>query len=365
MSKSRGFTLVELLVVIAIIGVLIALLLPAVQQAREAARRMQCNNQLKQLGLALHNYHDTFGSLVYRKGGTESPSGTTDYNLSNFGRRSGFVSLLPFFEQNALWEQIKSGGTNLSNTGDHRNPEGPSGWQSGWAGWRNAPDMLVCPSDAGVPDNTGPYNSYGFVIGDRMDGATNDMNPRGIFGRARTTRFAEITDGTSNTLMMSERLCEAATPRPSAGHTAGNDEIQYKLAVAVGVSGTKASPNVCYTAVSGRYYTSGTLVQGRWGVAWTDAQPMYVGLTTILPPNGPACTDDSGNNGDRNDVCIPPNSEHPGGVNALYADGSVHFITETIDTGNLSVSQPASGPSNYGVWGALGSKSGGEPLSAP
>ncbi|EAQ81173.1 DUF1559 domain-containing protein [Blastopirellula marina] len=364
MQKQRGFTLVELLVVIAIIGVLIALLLPAVQQAREAARRMQCTNNLKQLGLALHNYHDTYGSFVYRKGGTNSPSGETDYDLSNFGRRSGFISLLPFLEQSALWDQIKSGGTNLPNTADHRNPEGPSGWQAGWAGWRDAPDLLVCPSDAGVPDNSGAYNSYGFVIGDRMDGATNEMNPRGIFGRVRTTRFADIVDGSSNTLMMSERLCEAGMPRDSAGHTTTANEIQYKLAVAVGISGTKAAPNVCYTAISGKYIVAGTNIQGRWGTAYCDAQPMYVGITTILPPNGPACTDDSGTNGDRADVQIPPNSEHPGGVNGLFADGSIHFIAETIDTGDLSVAQPASGPSNYGVWGALGSKAGGEPTSS-
>ena len=102
---AAGFTLVELLVVIAIIGILVALLLPAVQAAREAARRTECNNNLKQLGLALHNYHDTHKAFVYRKGGTTG--GTTAQ--SNQGRRSGFISLLPFMEQTPMYEQINAG----------------------------------------------------------------------------------------------------------------------------------------------------------------------------------------------------------------------------------------------------------------
>ena len=135
-----GFTLVELLVVIAIIGILIALLLPAVQAAREAARRSQCTNQLKQFGLALHNYHDTYKSFVYRKGGTTGPSND---GTNNQYRRSGYISLLPFYEQGAMWDQIKSGPP----------AEGPAGW-SGWTQWNDAPDMLLCPSDNGYPNST-------------------------------------------------------------------------------------------------------------------------------------------------------------------------------------------------------------------
>jgi len=94
-SSGVGFTLVELLVVIAIIGILVALLLPAIQAAREAARRTKCVNQLKQFGVAHHNYHDTFSAFVYRKGGTSGPSND---GTNNQFRRSGYISLLPFLQ---------------------------------------------------------------------------------------------------------------------------------------------------------------------------------------------------------------------------------------------------------------------------
>src|SRR5690606_28625210 len=109
-DRRSGFTLIELLVVIAIIAILIALLLPAVQQAREAARRTQCKNNLKQVGLALHNYHDVFGSFTYKSGGTDRPPSSAPCNLGNARRRSGWVGLLPYIDQGPLYNQIESGG---------------------------------------------------------------------------------------------------------------------------------------------------------------------------------------------------------------------------------------------------------------
>ena len=354
-NRRKGFTLVELLVVIAIIGILVSLLLPAVQSAREAARRMQCTNNLKQLALALHNYHDVYGSFVYRKGGTGG-CGATD--KCNRDRRSGWVSLLPFFEQGAMWDQIKAG-TPTSNP--PRNPEGPHAWAS-WAPWNNAPDILLCPSDGGYPHKNGRFNSYAFSAGDQSNrvtqgiGSTREM--RGIFTWQRTASIAHLTDGTSNTVMLSERLCQqntpfrAQAPRPASG-------VEHKLGVATRVSGLRNSPNLCYTVTDGKYFINGTPIQSRFGIAWQDGQPMYIAFNTILPPNAPACAD-GGNWGDSTHLVIPPASRHPGGVNAALADGSVRFISDTIDTGNLGVGQPQSGPSKYGVWGALGSKSGGD-----
>ena len=352
-TRSVGFTLVELLVVIAIIGILVALLLPAVQAAREAARRMQCTNALKQFGLAHQNYHDTFKAFVYRKGGTTGPAAN---GTNNQYRRSGYISLLPFFEQGAMWDNIK--GTTPS--------EGPEGW-SGWAPWNDAPDILLCPSDGGYPSKNGRYLSYVMCIGDQISNLPNDQTPRGIFGYRTCTTIAQISDGTSNTVMMSERLCQETMPngyRSQNPTAATANAIEYVLGVATRVGGIANSPVLCLaqpTVVTGKYFTAGQPVQCYFGTTWQDGQPMHVGFTTVLPPNAPACAD-GGSWADSYTALLPPASRHPGGANALFADGSVSFISSTIDTGNLALPQPGdTGPTPYGVWGALGSKAGGEP----
>ena len=126
----RGFTLIELLVVIAIIAILIALLLPAVQQAREAARRTQCKNNLKQLGLALHNYHDNFGRFCPSRGG---PNDGANRN----GDQTGFVRLLPYMDQDAIYRQIRQD----SNTV-------PVCWDGAFLPWTTQINMLLCPSSS-------------------------------------------------------------------------------------------------------------------------------------------------------------------------------------------------------------------------
>jgi len=345
-----GFTLVELLVVIAIIGILIALLLPAVQAAREAARRSQCTNNLKQLGLAHHNYHDTNKVFVYRKGGTGYVSGQC--NTGNANRRSGFVSILPYMEQTALYDQIMAGDGTVA-------PEGPCGW-SGWSVWDDAPDMLLCPSDGSLPAlSTSPngMHNYAFCVGDQVNSNRDDQSVRGIFSYRLGTKIADILDGTSNTIMMSERL-KAEFHQGSVAAAS----VEHVIGAAFAVGGVTTSPNVCYTVTDGKYYTAGTGVRGEFGGNWTDGQPENIAFNTVLPPNAPSCGDDSDGN-DMTNIVIPPASRHPGGANCLLADGSVRFVSETIDTGDLSVAQPSSGASRYGIWGALGSKAGGEPIS--
>src|SRR3989304_6126583 len=133
-----GFTLVELLVVIAIIGILIALLLPAVQAAREAARRSQCTNNLKQIGLALHNYHSAANCFPFRQGGSGfhlAPSWGTDGAANNQGRLSGMGLLLPYMEQTALFQQITSRTTIGTRTS----------YSWGWEPWSGTNNGVACP----------------------------------------------------------------------------------------------------------------------------------------------------------------------------------------------------------------------------
>src|SRR5262245_36310857 len=149
-----AFTLVELLVVIAIIGVLVALLLPAVQAAREAARRSQCSNNIKQFALALHNYHDTFKVFPPRKGGTNGCDSTVDLARvkCNYDRLSAFIILLPFYEQKNLYDTIQAGGVTDTN-GNLIAAGGPAPWynNSKWPSWQVQLQVVICPSDKIVP----------------------------------------------------------------------------------------------------------------------------------------------------------------------------------------------------------------------
>ena len=341
MRRSRGFTLVELLVVIAIIGVLIALLLPAVQQAREAARRMQCSNNMKQLGLALHNYHDTYGSFVPRATGTTGP----DDGSNNNGRLNGLIGLLAFLEQGAMYDRIASGdGT--------KNPFGGRTWDS-WDPWNRSPQMYLCPSDAYTGTLQNIFN-YRFSLGDSIGNVKEATSVRGLFAKRVGTSFRDITDGTSNTIAMSERKVNNYNVGERQGQIPVTDGVYN------GVSGLASSPIDCLAQTNGRFYTNGGSVKARDGWWLADGQAERAGIMTVLPPNSASCADGTSTSGDSTSAVITPSSNHPGGVMALYADGSTHFVAETIDTGNLALPQVTSGVSPYGVWGALGSKAGGE-----
>jgi prepilin-type processing-associated H-X9-DG protein len=221
---------------------------------------------------------------------------------------------------------------------------------------------LYCPSDNGYSNMNGNDNSYAFCVGDQVWTIRDDQTVRGIFSYSQCTRLGDIKDGTSNTIAMSERLCMQDMGRfHSSGTTSANPlEVEVVKGVA-DVSGIWANPQVCYTVSDGKYFLQGTGIRSRFGVNWHDGQPAYVGFNTVLPPNAPSCSND-GNHGDQRHMIIPPASRHPGGVNVLFADGSVDFISETIDTGNLNAgyTQPDNGPSLYGPWGAMGSKAGGD-----
>ncbi|MEN6495796.1 MAG: DUF1559 domain-containing protein, partial [Thermoguttaceae bacterium] len=338
----RAFTLVELLVVIAIIGILIALLLPAVQAAREAARRSQCTNHLKQLGLALHNYHDTFGCFPPRQGGTFE-------STKNWERRSGFVGMLPFMEQTPLYQKISSP---LTENGTTYPAWGPPPWDGSYTPWDAQVPGLLCPS---VPNNakgatdTGRTN-YMFSVGDTINNASNLLKTRGLFALRNVSKFRDITDGTSNTIAMAER----AVGYGQAQRTVGG--------VAVNIASVDQNPTLCLaTRGTNGMYQSSVSTKDWSGMRWCDGVMVYTGFNTVLPPNSPHCM--YSDSWDGNWGIFNASSLHPGGANGAMADGSVRFFSETINAGNPALAETTSGPSRYGVWGALGTKDGGETVN--
>ena len=335
----KGFTLIELLVVIAIIAILIGLLLPAVQKVREAAARMRCSNNLKQMGIALHSYHDATGALPLRE---------FRYPTGYGGRTSGLVELLPYIEQDNVYKLVTSSAS--TTAGVTVNPSYP--WDGGFAPWVQSVKTFLCPSDSEGPSGTGiKHTNYMLCSGDSIDLHTNNAGTRGMFGRdhnvnAKGYKLTEVKDGTSNTIAMSERIRgNASEARTRTAHAAG---------------GWFTTPNQClslYNTATRTWATGYTL--GNWaGVRWPDGGMGFGGLTTNAPPNSVSC---AWNAHDAQNGLYPPSSNHTGGVTAAMGDGSVRFIRDSINVGDLNLPGTAlSGISPYGVLGALGTRSGGE-----
>jgi prepilin-type N-terminal cleavage/methylation domain-containing protein len=347
--RSRlAFTLIELLVVIAIIAILVGLLLPAVQKVRDAAARMSCQNNLKQLGVALHSYHDVrdgFPKLNEGNGGTRSTS-----PQGNEGRNTGLMNILPYMEQQGIYDQLNQSYTGTTPT---TLPFGPIRSTS-YPPYLVKFSAFVCPSNpahAQIWGITWGPRSYAASVGDSIVNNYSLQNSRGAFGLA-PTRIADITDGTSNTLLLVERAFGTSANRSTKGYFANN------------VTGLNTSPVTCLnTASQGLYLTSQSVMTDRpVGVQWFEGYPAFSGVTTVLPPNSPSCAAD--NWGDTWGV-FSASSYHSGGVNVVLGDASVRFVSNSVDCGNTSSAEVTSGPSPYGVWGAMGTKNGGEVVSLP
>jgi prepilin-type N-terminal cleavage/methylation domain-containing protein/prepilin-type processing-associated H-X9-DG protein len=342
--KRNGFTLIELLVVIAIIGVLIALLLPAVQSAREAARRIQCTNNLKQMGLGLHNYES--GNSVF-------PMCTVLVYASPAATRPAFQSswsvaarIAPFMEMGPLYNAI-----NFSLTYS----DAPNTTVS------NTPvKYLFCPSDPGhsIDDaaygNTGTAtSSYGVVVGDWYVWSNGGPDNRSLFGPNNVRRIADVTDGLSNTLAESEGYIGHLQAR--ACYTSPTSPAGMSPTTVPDPASSVAALSTLLSACSG----SSRFGQAVGHTRWTNGGVYYSGITTAVPPNTKVVpagftqpfdwVSIDENNGGPTYASLSASSYHPGGVNTLMADGSVRFVKNTIS----------------GVtWRGLGTIAGGEVISA-
>ena len=385
--SNSGFTLVELLVVIAIIGVLVGLLLPAVQAAREAARRMSCSNNVKQMGLAVHNYHSAYDQLPKLMSGTYGPG---NFVLAASGHNrlgiSAMVGMLPFMEQQALWEKISNplvdpisgaswpsmGGTPLMNASHHA--------VSRYEPWLTEVPGMRCPSDPGVGLPAAARANYAFCTGDsaylsnwgslRDDGTDNFASlsraaQRGMFIGRKSMKFRDVLDGLANTICMGEIATDL-----------GDSDKRTQAKQSIGMTGASDSGNgikLAGGALSCRsfidtdrpqFWASGTNVgdaEQRRGYKWASGRPIYAQINTILSPNSEICIDNTYHG---NSLIAPPSSRHQGGVHVLMGDGAVKFVTDSIEAGDNTRGQvyegnavdPPGSKSPFGVWGALGTR---------
>ena len=395
-SRRAGFTLVELLVVIAIIGILVGLLLPAVQAAREAARRMSCSNNFRQIGIGLHNYHAAYKNLPMNAGGSDGPGGLqhNDFWLS------WMVGVTPFIEQQGLWDRVSNpfdfnrDGTQRSTNGQTPWPAmGPRPWEENYQPWLTQVPTFRCPSDPTQPTNSRvAFTNYSACAGDALfeqahggydDGANVFRNnggwgeedserwARGMFRARHFTKFRDVKDGLSNTIMCGENIVNDRSLL-AAGTIMRADNACWDLPPSnwqqyldperpqyVNPDTSTGGLAACGSGLC--YETAANHGRGR---RWPDGRPEFSTFQTITPPNSYNVERWHGRSG-----AFCASSFHQGGAHVLMGDGAVIFITDSIESGDQNhvpygrdngdgrgADGGAGQESPYGLWGALGTK---------
>ena len=343
-SARRAFTLIELLVVIAIIGVLVALLLPAVQSAREAARRTQCTNNLKQVGIAIHNYVSTFQVLPFGKGGSYAPTfpGTPIY-----ARWSAQSQLLLYLEQGNLFNSINFSlpPETPGMAGDvpfmppYQNPNRDNATAS-----RSQVGMYLCPSDgptiSGWAGGTNYLANLSSWACDLSENNPSTVAPNekatGVFYYLSGVKMADVTDGLSNTAFFSEKIRGTGLRDPDAR----SDSL-----IITPVTSLDATLQACRSANP----ATSTRLTYRQGMSWVLGEMCCTAYNHVDTPNKHTCAGTGFPGSMANmPMQVPPSSRHPGGVNTLMGDGTVRFIKDGVD---------------LTTWRALGTRNGGEVIS--
>ena len=373
--RTAGFTLVELLVVIAIIGILIALLLPAVQAAREAARRMQCSNHMKQVVLALHTYHDAHQLFP---AGNLGRAISNDYGNDLYGPQ---VAILPFVEQTARFEAAQNANIRTWDTSaaaqvlfldrvptygcpSDTNTVAPSPWMQGrfnilFSRGDMVRNVMYNVNDAGAGLDTAGNVLAGAAPALRASPHSGGAI-RGLFGYNTQIGMGGINDGTSNTIVISEGLSGANNTETRISRNAAANLTVAGLSAEACLARKDPAKQGYFTTPGGAFARGGMIFDGR---------PAIAGFQTILPPNSLSCTAIANAAGSDAGI-FSAYSNHTGGVNVGLADGSCTFVSNTVSCGNavdwpvapLPLTSP-SGPSVYGIWGAMGTRNGGESVS--